>query len=98
MREGVAPRDVVDQERAGGAAKVGFGDGAERLLAGCVPDLEFDLFGVVGGVAGDDAGAEFDADGDVVGGVEAAFAEPDCKLWAPEEEVSWAVSREREGE
>lgn len=47
-----------------------------------VPDLELDLFGVVGRVAGDDAGAEFDADGDVVGGVEATFAEPDCELCA----------------
>lgn len=79
--EGVAARDVVDEQRAGGAAKVRLGDGAERLLAGRVPDLELDLLGVVGGVARDDAGAEFDAYGDVVGGVEAPFAEPDCELW-----------------
>lgn len=79
--EGVASRDVVDEQRAGGAAKVRLGDGAERLLAGRVPDLELDLFVVVVWVARDDARAEFDADGDVVGGVEAAFAEPDCELW-----------------
>lgn len=84
VREGIASRDVVDQERARGAAKVRFGDGAERLLAGCVPDLELDLFVVVGGVAWDYAGAEFDTDGDVVGGVEAPFAEPDCELCAGE--------------
>lgn len=80
--EGVAPRDVVDEQRAGGAAKVGLGDGAERLLAGGVPDLELDLLVVVRGVARDDAGAEFDAYSDVVGGVEAPFAEPDCELCA----------------
>ena len=32
--EGVAPRDVVDEEGAGSAAVVGAGDRAERLLAG----------------------------------------------------------------
>ena len=35
--------DVVDQHDAHGAAVVGGGDGAEPLLASCVPDLQLDL-------------------------------------------------------
>ena len=35
---------VVDDDDAVGAAVVGRGDGAEPLLAGRVPDLEFDCF------------------------------------------------------
>ncbi len=81
MLEGVSTRDVVDEERAGRATVVGAGDGAEGLLAGRVPDLEFDLF--VGD--GDHACAEFDADGEVVDGLEAFVGEL-------EEEAGFAYS------
>jgi hypothetical protein len=36
-------RHVVDKEDAHGAAVVGGGDGPEALLAGRVPDLQFDF-------------------------------------------------------
>ena len=51
--------DVVDEEGADRAAVVGRGDGAVALLAGGVPDLRFDGFGV----DLDAAGGELDADG-----------------------------------
>lgn len=74
MLKCLATGDVVDQQGAGCAAEVRLCDGAEGLLAGRVPDLELDLLAVRDG---NDAGAEFDADCNVVGGVEAAFAEAD---------------------
>jgi len=69
--ERVTAGDVVDEQRARGAAIEATGDGAERLLAGCVPDLKLD------GVAVDrvEAGAELDADGEVVQGLEALVGE-----------------------
>jgi len=51
--------DVVDQQRAHGAAVVGRCDGAVALLARRVPDLRLDRLGV----DLDAAGREFDADG-----------------------------------
>jgi len=69
--EGVSTRDVVDEERASRATVVGAGDGAEGLLSGRVPDLEFDLF--VGD--GDHAGTKLDADCEIVDGLEAFVGE-----------------------
>lgn len=74
--EGCAPGDVIDKERTGGSAEVGLGDCPEGFLPGGVPDLELDASGRVGGDE-DGPGTEFDADGDVVVGLEAAFAEAD---------------------
>lgn len=51
--------DVVDEQRADGAAVVGRGDGAVALLARGVPDLGLDGFGV----DLDGARGELDADG-----------------------------------
>jgi hypothetical protein len=55
---GLVLADVVDQQRSDGTAVVGRGDGAVSLLAGRVPDLGLDGFGV----DLDGAGGEFDAD------------------------------------
>ena len=44
--KGGAAGDVVDEERAEGAAVVGGGDGAEALLASGVPDLGLDLLAI----------------------------------------------------
>ena len=38
----VSPRDIVEHDAAVGIAEVGAGDRAIPLLAGCVPDLQFD--------------------------------------------------------
>ena len=62
MIKSFAARNVVNEQSAGSAAVVASGDGSEGLLAGCIPNLEFDLF-----VAdSDSASAEFDADGQIV--------------------------------
>ena len=57
--KGGAAGDVVDEERAEGAAVVGGGDGAEELLAGGVPNLGLDDLAV----DLETAGGELDADG-----------------------------------
>lgn len=48
MIEGVPPGDVIDQQRSRRSAVVGARDGAEGLLPGRVPDLQFDLFAIDG--------------------------------------------------
>jgi hypothetical protein len=66
-------RHVVDEEDAHRAAVVGCCDGAEALLPGGVPYLQFDTLAV----EVDGADLEVDADGGDEGGGEAVFAEPE---------------------
>jgi hypothetical protein len=56
---GLVLADIVDEQSADGAAIVRGGDGAVAFLAGRVPDLGFDCFGV----DLDGASGELDADG-----------------------------------
>lgn len=51
--------DIVDEEGTDGATVVGRGDGAVTFLAGSVPDLGLDCFGIDLNATG----SEFDADG-----------------------------------
>lgn len=55
---GLMLADVVDEESSDGATVVGRGDGAVAFLAGGIPDLGLDGFGV----NLDAAGGELDAD------------------------------------
>jgi len=82
MLKGVSTCNVIDEESASRAAVVRSCDGAEGFLARRVPDLEFDLFVV----DGDHAGAELDADGEVVYRLESFV----CEL---EEEARLSNSR-----
>lgn len=74
--EGGAAGDVVDDEGADGSAVVGGGDGAEALLAGCVPDLGLHLLAL----DFDDLSLELDADGGLGVEVELVTGEPGEKV------------------
>ena len=71
MFEGISTRNVVYEQGAGGTTIVRSCDGAEGLLPGGVPDLEFDLFVV----DCDHTRAEFNADGKVMYGLESLVCE-----------------------
>lgn len=63
MGKGVSPGDIVDKESPDGTSIVRSGNGSEILLAGRVPDLQFDA--LISN--GDGFSSELDSDGDVVG-------------------------------
>lgn len=77
--------DIVHQQRAHCAAVVGGGDGAVAFLAGGVPDLGFDGFGV----DLDGAGGEFDADGGLAVEVEFVAGETGEEVRFPDAGVSY---------
>ena len=58
------PGDIIDEEGANRAAIVGSRDGSEILLAGCVPDLQLDIFII----DGDGLRSELNPDGHIVSG------------------------------
>ena len=70
--KGIATGNVVDEESASSAAVVAASDAAKGFLSRRVPDLELDL-GVVGD--GNHAGAEFDANRQIVDWLEALVCE-----------------------
>lgn len=71
MVECFAAGDVVHKQRTGGTAIIRARNGTERLLAGSVPNLQFNLFAI----DGDHSGAEFDTDSEIVNGLKALVGE-----------------------
>lgn len=47
MFEGIATGNVVNEERTRRTAIVRAGDGTEGFLAGCVPDLELNVYIII---------------------------------------------------
>lgn len=71
MVECLATRNIVDEQSTGRTTIVRSSYGAERLLAGRIPDLQLNLFAV----DCDHSGTEFDTDGQIVHGLEAFVGE-----------------------
>jgi hypothetical protein len=71
MIERLASGNVVDQQGTGRSSIVGTCNRSERFLAGRIPNLQFDLFAI----DRDHAGTEFNADGQVVNGLETFVGE-----------------------
>ena len=71
MLKGVSSSNVVDQQSSRRAAVVTTGDASEGFLSRRVPDLQLDQFVV----QVHHAGAEFDANGQVMDGLEALVGE-----------------------